>query len=175
MFVIFGADNEAANPSATGASKNFHSGPMRTVVAVSDDDASTFHFLYDFSKRPGAKFIKTTIARGNDGYLYFRGTPGGLLMRHTPPYFSRKRADLMDQARGIEYFAGLSPDGQPRFSPSESDAFQLFHDYEEGNSAPHDCTGDPSVAWSRFVKRWVMLYLCTNHTRTSPGGIYMRL
>lgn len=174
MYVIFGTDNEAANPEAPGAAKNLHSGPTRAVMAVSNDDASTFHFLYDFSRGPSAKFIKTTISRSDDGYLYFWGTPGGLLMRHTPPYFARKRADLVDQPGGMDYFAGLSPDGKPRFSASEADAFPLFLDYEGTGSEPHNCTGDPSVEWNRFVRRWVMLYLCTNYTRTNPGGIYMR-
>jgi hypothetical protein len=36
--------------------------PTRPVVAVSDDDANTFHYLDDFSKGPGAKFINTAIS-----------------------------------------------------------------------------------------------------------------
>ena len=75
MYVIFGTDNEAANPAAPGASKNIHSGPTRTVMAISDDDANTFHFLYDLSKGPGAKFIKTTIAPG--GIHLHLGDAGG--------------------------------------------------------------------------------------------------
>ena len=173
MYVIFGTDNEAAN-SASGA-KNIHSGPTRTVMAVSDDDANTFRFLYDFSKGPGAKFIKATIARREGGYLYVWGTPGGLMMRHTPPYFARKRAETIDQPGGMEYFAGLGSDGKPRFSMSESDAFPLFADHEGDSPEPHDCAGDPSVEWNKFVKRWIMLYLCTNYTRTTLGGIQMRL
>ena len=175
MYVVFGTDNQAANPTAPGAPKNLHSGPTRTVLAVSDDDANTFRYLYDFSKGPGAKFIKTTIALGAEGYLYFWGTPGGLLMRHTPPYFARKRADLINQPGEMEYFDGLGPDEKPRFSKNEADAFPLFVDNEGSSSEPHDCTGDPSVEWNRFVHRWVMLYLCTNYARNNLGGIYMRL
>ena len=66
MYVIFATDHVGAFST-------------RTVVGESDDDANTFHYLYDFSKGPDAKFINVAIANGNDGYLYFWGTQGGTL------------------------------------------------------------------------------------------------
>ena len=68
IYVIFATDHVGAFST-------------RTVVGVSDDDANTFHYLYDFSKGPAAKFINVAIANGNDGYLYFWGTQGGNLYR----------------------------------------------------------------------------------------------
>ena len=68
MYVIFATDHVGAFST-------------RTVVGESDDEANTFHYLYDFSKGPDAKFINVAIANGNDGYLYFWGTQGGNLYR----------------------------------------------------------------------------------------------
>jgi len=171
MFVIFGTDNpthDARPPGPLGFS-------TRTVVGVSDDDAGTFHYLYDFSKGPGAKFINTTIARSSDGYLYFWGSQGGALYGHSAVFFARKRADQIAQAGGMEYLAGLDRDGTPRFSTSESDASALFADREGRRSEARNCARELGVEWNRFVKRWVMLYNCLNRTPANLPGIYMRL
>lgn len=174
MYVIFGTDN----PRGTARPPEPLGYPTRTVVAVSDDDANTFHFLYDFSKGANAKFINTAIAGGKDGYLYFWGTQGGEMYRKSAPYLARMRAEDIgktDGGRSLEYFAGLDSGKTPRFSKSEADASPLFADYLEGSSAPHNCMGELGVEWNRFVNRWVMLYNCLNNTPANPRGIYMRL
>ena len=144
-------------------------------MAVSDDDADTFRYLYDFSKGPSAKFINTAIAREPDGFVYFWGTQGGQLYRRSAPYFARKKAAFIDRESGMEYFVGLAPDAAPRFSASETDAFPLFADYAAGSAEPRNCVGELSVEWNRFIKRWVMLYNCSNRSAANQSGIYMRV
>lgn len=173
MYVIFGTDNILSNPP--GGPRKPNGGPTRSVMAVSDDDARTFHYLYDVSKGPGAKFIYGSMARGLDGYIYFWGAQGGALYRRSAPYFARKRAELLDRPGEMEYFTGASPGGQPRFSSSEADASPLFEDYLDGSSEPHNCMANFSVQWNPFVHHWVMLYSCSNRTRPNLGGIWMRL
>ncbi len=154
MFVIFGTDN----PTDTARPPGPLGYPTRTVVAVSEDDAKTFHYLYDFSKGPDAKFIGTAIAQGKDGYMYFWGTQGGELYRRSAPYFARMRSEEIgkpDGGQSLEYFTGLGPDRMPRFSKSEADAPPLFQDYLNVSSKPQNCMGELGVEWNRFVKRWV--------------------
>jgi hypothetical protein len=176
MYVIFGTDNPYSNP-APPAPKNLGAGPTRTVVGVSDDNANTFRYLYDFSKGPcpnceGAKFIYTAIARGHDDYIYIWGSAGGLQFRKSVPYLARKPVWLLDHEAGTEYFVGLYPDGEPRFSAFESDAVPLFTDYDGANPTP--CMAHKGVEWNRFVHSWVMLYDCTDQTPANKPGIYMR-
>ncbi len=176
MYVIFGTDNPYANPPTPGAAKSLDNAPTRTVMAVSDDDAQTFHYLYDFSKGPGAKFINTAIARAPDSTLCFWGTQGGLLYRRSPVFFARKKAAQIDQAGGMEYFAGFGPDAAPRFSASETDAFPVFAEGGGSPEAPKGSgVGELGVEWNRFVKRWVMLYNCHNSASGNLPGIWMRL
>ena len=124
-------------------------------------------------RMPG--FINTAIAPGANGDVYFWGTQGGLLYRHSAPYFARKPAALLGQPGRMEYFTGLGTDGQPRFSSSETDAVPLFADHTGTSSAPANCMGELSVQWNPFVQRWVMLYNCLDHTSANLPGIYMRL
>jgi len=171
MYVIFGTDS----PTHYGKPPDPLVFATRTVVGVSDDDANTWHYLYDFSKGPSAKFINTAIAQGDDGYLYFWGTQGGPLYRKSTAFMARMRADDIgrpDGAQSLEYLTGVGADGQPRFSQSEADATPLFHDYAPNDTQPKDCMGELGVGWNRFVKRWVMLYNCVT---PSPRGIHMRV
>jgi hypothetical protein len=179
MYVIFGTDNPYSNPTPP-TPQNLAAGPTRTVMGVSDDDGNTFHYLYDFSRGPctnceGAKFIYTAIARGQDDYVYIWGSEGGLHFRMSRPYLARKRASLLDFEAGTEYFSGMDPEGQPRFSGSESDAAPLFTD-DDGipNPTPAPCMAHKGVEWNRFVGAWVMLYDCTDRTLANLPGIYMR-
>src|SRR5579864_1938896 len=179
MFVIFGTDNPYSNPTPP-TPQNLDAGPTRTVMGVSDDDGNTFHYLYDFSKGPctnceGAKFIYTAIAFGQDDYVYIWGSEGGLHFRKSVPYLARKRPWLLDVQDGTEYFAGMGPDGKPRFSRSESDAVPLFTDYDRiPNPTPAPCMAHKGVEWNPYVERWVMLYDCTDRTSANLPGIYMR-
>ncbi len=174
MYVIFGTDS----PTHFEKPPNHLVFATRTVMAVSDDDANTWRYLYDFSKGPDAKFINTAIAEGADGYLYFWGTRGGPFYYKSPAFMARMQAaDLgrLDGAQSLEYLADVSADGRPRFSKSEADAAPLFHDYLQDASQPHDCMGELGVHWNGFVKRWVMLYNCLNDTPGAPRGIRMRV
>jgi Domain of unknown function (DUF4185) len=174
MYVLFSTDNSYANPPPGGTVVP-DSGGTRSVLAVSRDGANTFTYLYDFSAGPNAKFINTAIYQGDDGYVYFWGTPGGLLYRKSAPYLARKPADQLGQSGGMQYFTGMSSSGSPIFSNSESAAVPLFHDVMPGSSVPHDCMGELSVAWNPFVERWIMLYNCANDSSANPSGIYMRV
>ena len=160
MYVIFATDHIGAFST-------------RTAVGESDDDANTFHYLYDFSKGPDAKFINVAIANGNDGYLYFWGTQGGNLYRKSPPFLARKPIGSMNSLNGIEYLHAVNPDGTPVFTSNESDAMPLFHDYLQGQQIS-DCMGELGVNWNPFIKRWIVLYNCLNDTPANPRGIYIR-
>jgi len=89
MYVIFATDNSVYLQGGVPVAGNLGF-PTRTVIGVSDDDAKTFHYLYDFSKpatpgADGAKFIYVAIARGQDDYLYFWGSAGGTQFRQSVP------------------------------------------------------------------------------------------
>ena len=173
MYVFFRTDNYIY--PTPGPSLGNLGEATRMVVGVSDDDGNTFHYLYDFSSGPDAKFIRTAIAQGNDGYLYFWGTQGGTLYRHSAVFFARKPAGTLNQAGGMEYFAGPNSDGTPSFSSSEADAAPLFQDYNGADYEPANCMGEVGVEWNQFVNRWVMLYNCLDRTPANLPGIYMRL
>jgi len=174
MYVIFGTDNPidtVGPPAPLGY-------PARTVMAVSDDDANTFHFLYNFSREPQAKFINTAIARGQDGFFYFWGTQGDTLYRKSAPFLARKPIGSMADSTAIQYLHALNPDGTPVFMAGESNAAPLFHDSLPGPGGAMqvaDGMGELGVEWNPFVHRWVMLYNCLNNTPANRRGIYMRL
>lgn len=126
MYLLFMTDNPVY-PSP-GPTKNNLRMSTRSVLAVSDDDGQTFHYVYDFSKGPGARFIEDAVANAADGYIYFWGTPGGDLYRRSPVYLARLPQTAVDRPGRLEYFTGLGTDGKPRFSAAETDAAPLFHD-----------------------------------------------
>ncbi len=175
MFVIFGTDNFLSNPPGGASSPN--GGSTRTVVAVSDDNASTFHYLYNFSVAPGAKFIFLAIAKGQDGYIYFWGAQGDTMFRKSAPFLARKPIGSMADSTQIQYLHAVNADGSPVFMPHESDAAPLFHDSLPGPSGQMtvaDDVGEVGVEWNPFVKHWIMLYNSSNNTAANPRGIYMR-
>jgi hypothetical protein len=148
------------------------------VMAVSDDDANTFHFLYNFSKEPGARFINTAIAAGQDGYIYFWGTQGDSLYRKSAPFLARKAAGSMADSTGFQYLHALNQDGTPVWMSGESNATSLFHDSLPGPGGKMqvaDGMGELGVEWNPYVKSWVLLYNCLNNTASNPRGIYMRV
>jgi uncharacterized protein (TIGR03437 family) len=174
MFVVFGTDNNVAMPMVGNLGFS-----TRSVLAVSDDDGNTYHYLYDLSapscsRCEGAKFINVAIGSGTDGYLYFWGSQGGMGYRHSAVFLARKLATAMSQPGGMQYFTGLGTSGTPNFSASETGAVPLFQDYTGASSTPANCTGELGVEYNRFVDRWVMLYNCLDNTATNPNGIYMR-
>ncbi len=176
MYVLFGTDNFLSNPPGGTSSPN--GGATRSVVAVSDDSARTFHFVYNFSRGPDAKFIMTAIAPGQDGYLYFWGTQGDTIFRHSPPFLARKPIGSMGDSTAIEYLSAVNANGTPVFMAGENRAIALFHDSlpgPGGSNQVKDCMGEVGVEWNTFVHRWVMLYNSSNNTTSNPRGIYMRL
>ena len=173
MYVIFGTDN----PTDTASPPEPLGYPARTVVGVSDDDAVTFHFLYNFSREPGAKFINTAIAAGQDGYLYFWGTQGDTLYRKSAVFLARTPIGSMGDSTKFQYLHAVNPDSTPVFMAGEANATPLFHDSlpgPGGTMVVADGMGELGVEWNPFVKRWVLLYNCLNDTPTNPRGIYMR-
>jgi len=176
MFVIFGTDNVLSNPPGGTSSPN--GGATRSVVAVSDDDANTFHYLYNFSKGPGAKFIMTAIVKGQDGYIYFWGTHGDTLFRKSPPFLARKPIGAMSDSTAIEYLHEVYPNGTPVFMPGETEAMPLFHDSlpgPGGTMQAADCMGEVGIDWNPFIHRWIMLYNSSNNTPANPRGIWIRI
>lgn len=167
MFVIFATDKNSVFST-------------RSVLAVSDDDGNTYHYLYDFSapsctRCDGAKFVNVAIANGlGDGYLYFWGSQGGTGYRNSSVFLARKLATGIAQAGGMQYFTGLTKNGTPNFSAAEADAVALFQDYNGASNTPTNCTGELGVEYNQFVQRWVMLYNCLNKTPANLNGIYMR-
>ncbi len=175
MFVIFGTDNYLSNP--VGGTSSPNGGATRTVVAVSDDSARTFHFLYNFSTAPDARFIFVAIAEGSDGYLYFWGAQGDTLYRKSPPFLARKPVGKMADSNAIEYWHGMNPDGTPDFVRGEKNALPLFHDSlpdPSGTMKLADCMGEVGVEWNPYVRSWIMLYNSANNSPQNPRGIYMR-
>jgi uncharacterized protein (TIGR03437 family) len=167
MFVMFATDKNSTFST-------------RSVMAVSDDDGVTYHYLYDFSapscsRCDGAKFVNVAIVGGTDTYVYFWGSAGGTGYRNSSVFLARKLATAMAQTGGIQYFTGLAKDGTtPNWSASESDAVQLFQDVDGTPPAPKNCTGELGVDYNQSLQRWVMLYNCQNKTPATPAGVYMR-
>jgi len=175
LYVFFATDNPVDQNG--GPSKGNFGSSTRSVVGVSDDDGNTFHYAYDFSQGPGARFVMLAPAAGQDGNLYFWGTQGGDLYRKSPPYLARKPVGSLGSATGLEYWHGLNADGTPQFMPGEANAAPLFHDTSvdtSGQPQTTDCMGEVGVTWNTFLQRWLMLYNCNNPTATQPRGIYMR-
>src|ERR1035437_8762004 len=171
MFLIFATDKNTVFST-------------RSVLAVSDDDGITYHYLYDFSapsctRCDGAKFVNVAIAAATsslkDGYLYFWGSQGGTGYRNSSVFLARKLATAMAQPGGMQYFTGFAKDVvTPTWSALESDAVQLFQDLDGTPPAPKNCTGELGVDYNTFLQRWVMLYNCLDKTPGSLGGVYMR-
>ncbi len=175
MYVIFGTDNFLSNPPAGTSSPN--GGATRSVLAVSDDSARTFHYLYNFSVAPGAKFIFSAIAVGQDGYIYVWGAMGDTLYRKSAPFLARKPVGGMGDSTAITYFHGLNADGTPIFTAGEASANPIFHDSLPGPGGAMrvaDCMGEVGVEWNPFVRSWIMLYNSANNSATNPRGIFMR-
>lgn len=138
----------------------------RSVVAVSDDDGSTFSYLYDLSTK---HFINVSIvqvdtsrwkglpASDGTGHVIF----GTGTFRKSDVRLAFQPAAEIESPGSIRYFAGVDASGEPTWSEHEHDAQALFH---------QPCIGELSVSYNRFIEKWIMLYNCEG------GGlaIYMR-
>jgi hypothetical protein len=79
--------------------------------------------------------------------------------RESDPYLAFVRTEAVEDRQAWRFFAGLQG-GVPRWSENERDAVSLFS---------HPCIGELSVTWNAFLKKWLMLYNCTN-----PRGVNFR-
>jgi hypothetical protein len=173
MYVTFGTDNPIDTVSPPAPLGH----PASSVLAVSDDDGNTFHYLYYFSRKPNAKFVQTGIAKGQDGYIYFWGTQDDTMYRKSACWLARKPEGRMIDSTAIEYLHSVNSDGSPIFMPTEQDAQPLFHDSlpdGTGKMQVADAMSEIGIEWNPYVQRWVMLYNCLNHSLTNPRGIWMR-
>ena len=128
----------------------------RSVVARSDDDGHTFRYLYDLSV---LHFINVSIVKVDAAQ--WRGLPSshgeGLVMfgsgtfRKSDVRLAYQPASRIESAESIRYFSGLDSKGKPRWSTREDDAVALFN---------QPCVGELSVAYNRFIRKWIMLYSC---------------
>jgi uncharacterized protein (TIGR03437 family) len=171
MYVIFATDKNSTFST-------------RSVLAFSDDDGNTYHYLYNFSApsspgADGAKFVNVAIVSSTsslkDGYIYFWGSQGGTGYRNSSVFLARKLATAMAQPGGMQYFTGLATDGvTPTWSASESGAVQLFQDVNGTPPAPKNCTGELGADYNTFLQRWVLLYNCLDKSAANLNGVYMR-
>jgi Domain of unknown function (DUF4185) len=137
----------------------------RSVLAVSADNGMNFRLLYDFSIN---HFINVSVNKINlrdwpgfpvsigDGLAIF----GSGSYRASNARLAFQPAASIEERSTLRYFAGLDSFGNPTWSVNESDAIALFD---------QACVGELSVAYNRFIKRWIMLFNCG-----TPRGINFR-
>jgi len=128
----------------------------RSVVAVLEDDGTTFRYLYDLSTR---HFINVSVVEVDNSL--WKGLPRdsgeGLLLfgsghyRKSDVSMAFQPADGIESAASICYFAGLDKGGSLEWSCREEEAKPLFN---------QPCVGELSVTFNRFLKKWIMLYNC---------------
>ena len=137
----------------------------RSVMAVSTNDGRNFELLYTLST---SHFINVSVNKVN-----LRDWPGfpqsdgeGLAIFGSGSYrasdvrLAFQPASAIEEVSSLQYFTGLDAAGNPLWSPNELDAIALFD---------QPCVGELSVAWNKFIRRWVMLYNCD-----PPRGINYR-
>jgi hypothetical protein len=139
----------------------------RSVVAVSEDDGSTFNYLYDLSKK---HFINVSIVQtnpenspgvpktGNPALFIF----GSGKYRESDVRLAFQPSQEIENPSSICYFAGSDQAGRPTWSCREDDALPLLGEH---------CVGELSVSYNRFIRRWILLYNCESD---KVGRIVMR-
>lgn len=128
----------------------------RSVVAVSEDEGTTFTYLYDLSIQHfiNVSIIETDVS-GTSGYPETEGM--GLVMFGSGTYresnvrLAFQPADQIENPEAIRFFAGLDAQDQPNWSTQEADSQALFD---------QPCVGEFSVTYNPFIERWIMLYNC---------------
>lgn len=131
-----------------------------SILARLDDNSMTFTYVYTLSTN---KFLNVHVAAvDNPDILGLPESSGrGLLIwgsgeyRKSDPYLAYMPLESIDDESAIRYFKGLDNKGSPVWSENEEDATPLFHD---------PIVGEFSVAWNRYLQRWIMLY----------DGVFMR-
>jgi len=125
-----------------------------SILAKLNDATLNFTYLYTFSTR---KFMIVHSAVVQNGLLAGlpESTGEGLLIwgsgeyRASDPYLAFMPLESIEDKSTLCYFAGLTSNGNPIWSKSESAAQPLFHD---------PVIGELSVAWNQYLERWIMLY-----------------
>ncbi len=137
----------------------------RSVVAVSTNDGRNFDLLYTLSTR---HFINVSVNKVNlrdwPGFPQSEGEGLALLgsgsYRASDVRLAFQPASAIEDVSSLQYFTGLDATGNPLWSANELDAIALFD---------QPCVGELSVAWNKFIRRWVMFYNCD-----PPRGINYR-
>jgi hypothetical protein len=125
----------------------------RSVLASSHDDGRTFKLLNELSR---TNFINVSFWLTEE-WLYIYGSGE---YRKSNVFLARvKPAHLADHS-SLEFFEGLGPQGQPRWSAKEADALPLFQ---------HPQVGEFSVSYLKPLQRYVLLY-----NAAKPRGITLR-
>ncbi|HEV2972569.1 MAG TPA: DUF4185 domain-containing protein [Pirellulales bacterium] len=141
IYVVFTTDHTAAKTMG------------RSVLAVSRDDGRTWKMLYELSRD---KFINVSMLVA-DGWLFIFGSGD---YRKSTVCLARVRPNEIAQRTKLEFFGGIEPSREPKWSPREANATPLF---------PNNQIGEFSVAYLEPAKRLVMLY-----NSGKPRGIVMR-
>ncbi len=126
----------------------------RSVLAVSTDNGWSFRLLYTLSR---TNFINVSVTKVNlaDWPGFPQGSGEGLVIFGSGSYRAsnvrlafQPAADI-ENGSALRYFTGLDGSGNPTWSTQESASIDLF-------SQP--VVGELSVAYNKFIRRWVMFY-----------------
>jgi hypothetical protein len=140
----------------------------RSILARSTTNAQSFEFLYTVSRDKFINIAPVVVDNSEIPGLPVPEDEGqGVLLwasgpyRRSDPYLAYLPLESVADREAWRFFAGLDPNGMPRWSPRESEAVPLFS---------HPCIGELSVAWNPSLERWLMLYNCGD-----PRGINFRV
>jgi len=126
----------------------------RSVLAASTNDGWDFTRLYTFST---SAFINVSVNKvdladwpgfpqaSGDGLVIF----GSGTYRASNVRLAFQPAADIENPSALRYFGGLDASGNPIWSTDESAGIDLFD---------QPVVGELSVAYNRFIRRWVMLY-----------------
>ena len=139
----------------------------RSVVAVSTNNGWNFRLLYTLSR---TNFINVSVNKVNlaDWPGFPQASGDGLVIFGSGSYrasnvrLAFQPASDIESASALRYFAGLDASGNPTWSTQESASIDLFD---------HPVVGELSVAYNKFIRRWVMFY---NSGDTAHRGINFR-
>lgn len=137
----------------------------RTSLVRFNEEGLTFSTVREVSRLPGGRFIKISPRLSPAGLKGLPGSGQHVLLFGTGPYRQSRaylaavRAEDLTAPGKTFYFAGLGPDGQPRWSGDEGAADPLVKDAT---------LGDISVTYSGQLKLWLM----THDSRATRGIIF---
>jgi hypothetical protein len=163
-FVLNGATFGTFATNATGIPRH----PTRSVLAVAEHfpEQLTFTYLADL---PASKMTNVSPVLVDDDWRPSL-RPTKALFFGTGRYRSARNVflavfPLADIRAGVHvWYAGRGRVSGEKWSPAEEDAHPIF----ARDGSP--CMGEISVAWNRYLDRWVMLYNCDR-----PRGILFRV